>query len=33
MIITEAQPSITDAQIATVEAKLTWPIPAELLAL
>jgi len=32
-IITEAQPPITDAQIAEVEAKLTKPIPEELLAL
>jgi len=32
-IITEAQPPITDEQIAAVEAKLTKPIPEELLAL
>ena len=32
-IITEAQPPITDEQIAAVEAKLTQPIPDELLAL
>lgn len=32
-IITEAQPPITDEQIAAVEAKLTGRIPAELLAL
>ena len=32
-IITDAQPPITEAQIAAVEAKLTKPIPEELLAL
>src|SRR5688572_28336575 len=32
-IITEAQPPITDEQVAAVEAKLTKPIPQELLAL
>lgn len=32
-LITKAQPPITDEQVATVEAKLTKPIPQELLAL